>query len=164
MIRWFAGHPTAANLLFLIIMAAGLFAAPHLQRETFPDYRPTEVSIDIIYRGASAVDVEDALCKRMYDAVKSVEHLDEFRCVAQDNIATAIAKMEAKGNALRFINELQTEVNAITGLPERTERPIIRQKHRSDHVTAVAVTGDLSISQLENYASYLEAKLMGLNG
>lgn len=27
MIRWFAAHPTAANLLLILLLAAGLFAA-----------------------------------------------------------------------------------------------------------------------------------------
>lgn len=51
MIRWFAAHPTAANLVLVILVAVGLFAAPTLQRETFPDYRPGEVSIEVAYRG-----------------------------------------------------------------------------------------------------------------
>ncbi|MCO4320064.1 efflux RND transporter permease subunit [Aliidiomarina quisquiliarum] len=164
MIRWFAGHPTAANLLMLIILAAGIFAAPALKRETFPDYRPTEVSISMLYRGASAADVEDAICRRLYDAVKGVEYLDEFRCAAQDNIATATAKMMAEGEPIRFLTELQTEVNAIIDLPARAEPPIVRELHRSDLVAAVAVGGDLPINQLEDYALRLEAKIMALEG
>ena len=39
MIRWFTGHPTAGNLLLLLILAAGAFAAAGLLRETFPDFR-----------------------------------------------------------------------------------------------------------------------------
>lgn len=164
MIRWFAGHPTAANLLLLLLVAAGLFAAPSLKRETFPDYRPVEVSINVVYRGASAADVEDAVCRRLHDAAKGVEFLDEFICVSQDNLATATATMSSGGDALRFLNELQTEVNAIADLPARAETPIIRELHRSDLVTAVAVSGDMRQSQLEDYALRLEDKIMAIPG
>ncbi|KKO44376.1 acriflavin resistance protein [Arsukibacterium ikkense] len=164
MIRWFAGHPTAANLLLLLLIAAGLFAAPHLKRETFPDYRPVEVSVDVIYRGASAADVEDAICRRLHDAVKSVDYLDEFVCVAQDNLASATAKMTSGGDSLRFINELQTEVNAIKDLPARTEAPVVRELHRSDLIAAVAITSEMSKQQQEDYALSLEQKIMKLPG
>ncbi|MDI5987212.1 efflux RND transporter permease subunit [Halomonas sp. M4R5S39] len=164
MIRWFAGHPTAANLLLLLLVAAGLFAAPGLKRETFPDYRPVEARIEVVYRGASAADVEDAVCRRLFDAVKGVESLDEFACVAQDNLASATATMEAGGDAIRFLNDLDTEVGAITDLPARAERPVVRELHRSDPVAAVAVSGDMLRNQLEDYALVLEERLMRLPG
>ncbi|WP_366554474.1 efflux RND transporter permease subunit [Aquibaculum sediminis] len=164
MIRWFASHGTAANLLLVLLIVAGLFAAPQLKRETFPDYRPVEVAIEVVYRGANATDVEDAICRRLHDAVKGVEFLDEFACVAQDNLASATATMTAGGDAIRFLNELQTEVQAINDLPARAEAPVVRELHRSDLVAAVAVTGDMPQPQLEDYALRLEKRLMALPG
>lgn len=124
MIRWFAGHPTAANLLLIVLLAMGLFAAPSLKRETFPDYRPVEVSVEVVYRGAGADDVEDSVCKRLYDAVKGVDYLDEIICAAQDNVASATATMQAGGDPIRFLNDIDTEVNAIADLPVRAEAPV----------------------------------------
>ncbi|MAO13613.1 MULTISPECIES: efflux RND transporter permease subunit [Marinobacter] len=164
MIRWFAAHPTAANLLLILLLAAGLFAAPHLKRETFPDYRPMEVSVEVVYRGASAADVEDAVCRRLYDAVKGVEFLDEFSCVAQDNLASATATMSVGGDAIRFLNEIDTEVNAITELPARADSPVVRELHRSDMVAAAAVSGGMPMHQLEDYALRLEERIMTLPG
>jgi len=164
MIRWFADHPTAANLLLILLLAGGLYSAPSLKRETFPDYRPVEVSIDVVYRGASATDVEDAICRRLYDAVKGIDYLDEIKCVAQDNLARAVVSMQAKGNAIRFISDIDTEVNALTDLPARTEKPVVREMHRSDLVAAVAVYGDMATNQLENYAMQLEERIIALPG
>lgn len=62
MIRWFAAHPTAANLLLVVLLATGLLSAPNLKRETFPDHLPVEVSIAVEYRGATAADVEEVIC------------------------------------------------------------------------------------------------------
>ena len=142
MIRWFAGHPTAANLLLVLLLAAGLFAAPQLKRETFPDYRPTEVSIEVVYRGASAADVEDAICRRLHDAVKGVDFLDELRCVAQDNLASATATMTAGGDVLRFLDELQTEVRALDTLPDRAEAPVIRESRAPEPGPAAGHPGN----------------------
>lgn len=164
MIRWFASHPTAANLLLLILLAMGVFAAPSLKRETFPEFRPVEVGIEVEYRGASAADVEEAICRRLYDAIKGTDYLDELVCVAQDNLANATATMSPGGNAIRFLNDIDTEVNALTDLPSRAERPVVRELHRNDLVTAVAVSGDMTVRHLEDYAVGLEDRMMALPG
>ena len=52
MIRFFAAHPTIANLLMILFLAAGLFAGPSLLRETFPRASPSEVEISAPYPGA----------------------------------------------------------------------------------------------------------------
>ena len=48
MIRFFASHPTAANLVMAVFLAAGLVAAPLVKRETFPDVPADEVEGRIV--------------------------------------------------------------------------------------------------------------------
>ncbi|WP_372881407.1 efflux RND transporter permease subunit [Psychromonas sp.] len=164
MIRWFAAHPTASNLLLILLLAAGVFVTPSLKRETFPAYLPVEVGIEVIYRGASAADVEDAICGRIYDSLNGIDYLQEVICSAQDNIASTVVTMESGGDAIRFISDIDTEISAISDMPSRAERPVIRQLHRSDLVAAVAINGDLPLRQLEDYALLLEDRLMALPG
>lgn len=162
MIRWFAGHPTATNLLLVLFIAAGTMAAPGLKRETFPDFRPVEAEISITYKGATAGDVEDAICRPVWDALQPVEGLDELECIAQDNSARAVATMEAGASALRFVNDIRTEVSAIDDFPDQADPPIVRELHRTDIVTSVAITGELPAQDLERYATDLQDRISAL--
>lgn len=164
MIRWFAGHPTAANLLLVLILVAGVMAAPTLKRETFPDFRPVEAEIQVSYRGATAEEVEDAICRRIWDAVESVEYLDELTCTAQNNSARAVATMMPEGDRSRFVNDLRTEVTAVDDFPDAADPAIVRALHRTDNVASVAVAGDLPAAHLERYAAELQDKLSALPG
>ncbi|RLQ21965.1 efflux RND transporter permease subunit [Seongchinamella sediminis] len=164
MIRWFAGHPTAGNLLLILILAAGLFAAPVLVRETFPDYLPPEVSVTMEYRGATAADVEEAICQRLGEALQRVDYLREMSCTARDNQASSIASMEAGGDIGRFLDDIRTEIEALTDLPEEAEEPIIRELYRTDLVAAIAVTGRMSFAHLESYTRQLEDHLFAIDG
>ena len=164
MIAWFARHPTAANLLLVLIAAAGIFAAPTLKRETFPDFRATEAEISVVYRGATAAEVEDAICRRIWDAVEPVENLDELTCTAQENAARAVAKMTPGGDAGRFVNDLRTEVTAIDDFPDDADPALVRQLNRTDMVASVAVAGDMPAPQLERYADALKDRLSALPG
>ncbi|HZJ81272.1 MAG TPA: efflux RND transporter permease subunit, partial [Guyparkeria sp.] len=164
MIRWFVGHPTAANLLMILMLAVGVFSAPELKRETFPDYQPVEASISVEYRGATAADVEDNICLRLDDALAGVEGLKEFVCHAQDNLADAVATMKAGGNSSRFLDDIRTEVDAIIDFPEQARPPIIRELHRDDLVAALAVRANTTEPQLETYARSLENRLRRIEG
>ncbi|RFF29643.1 efflux RND transporter permease subunit [Wenzhouxiangella sediminis] len=164
MIRWFAGHPTAGNLLLILILAAGLFAAPNLTRETFPDYLPPEVSITMEYRGATAADVEEAICQRLGEALQRVDYMEEISCTARDNQAQTIASMAPEGDIGRFLDDIRTEIEALTDLPESAEDPIIRELYRTDLVAAVAAYGPMSFGHLESYANELEDRLFALEG
>jgi multidrug efflux pump subunit AcrB len=164
MIRWFAGHPTAANLLLLLFLAAGVLSAPGLLRETFPDFRPVEAEITVPYRGAAAEDVESAICAPLWDRVQGVEGLETLTCTAQSGRARAVATMAPGNDALRFVNGLRTEVAAIDSFPDRADPAIVRELHRNDPVTSVAVSGDLPLSELDLYADALSDRLTALPG
>ena len=164
MIRWFTGHPTAGNLLLLLFLAAGSFAAPGLLRETFPDFRAVEAEIVVPYRGAAAEDVETAICAPLWDGVQSVEGLETFTCTAQAGRARAVATMAPGNDALRFVNSLRTEVSAIDTFPDRADPAVVRELHRTDPVTSVAISGDLPLSELDFYADGLLDRLTALPG
>ncbi|MCW8842355.1 MAG: efflux RND transporter permease subunit, partial [Rhodobacteraceae bacterium] len=164
MISWFARHPTSSNLLLVLFAAIGIAAAPALKRETFPDFRPTEAEILVVYRGASAAEVEDSICRRIWDAVEAVDHLEEMTCRAQDNSARAVATMNESGDPARFVNDLRTEASAVDDFPDESDPPIVRQLHRSDVIASVAIAGNLPLPQLDRYANLIETRLSELPG
>ncbi|NDW44551.1 efflux RND transporter permease subunit [Ruegeria sp. PrR005] len=164
MIRWFAGHPTAANLLLLLFLAAGSFAVPGLLRETFPDFRAVEAEVTVPYRGAAAEDVESGICAPLWDGVQGVEGLETFTCTAQTGRARAVATMAPGNDPIRFVNMLRTEVAAIDSFPDRADPAIVRELHRSDPVTSIAVSGDLPLTELDLYAETLSDRLTALAG
>jgi multidrug efflux pump subunit AcrB len=162
MIRYFAAHPTAANLLMLALLAVGLISLAGLRRETFPDFSTDTVLVTIPYPGASAQEVEDALCQRIEDAAEDLVDLDEIRCEARENIATAEIDMVEGGDIGRFINDVRTEIEAIDDLPDLAEQPVIRELNRTDPVISIAVTGPMSEPHLRVYAEQLRSRLIRL--
>jgi HAE1 family hydrophobic/amphiphilic exporter-1 len=77
MIGFFARHPTAANLLMLVIIGLGLTALPDIKRETFPVFQAKKAKVTVLYPGATPQDVESALCIPMEDAVDGVNQVEE---------------------------------------------------------------------------------------
>jgi multidrug efflux pump subunit AcrB len=160
MIRFFAAHPTAANLVMIIFIILGIIAAPKLQRATFPDFTAGEVQITVPYPGASAEEVEDAICQRIEDAVDGINDVEEIRCEAKEGLATAVIKLREGGNFDRFMDDVKTEIEAIDNFPEQTELPIIKALGRTDQVVSIAVTGPMSATDLKVYAEQIKDRLL----
>ncbi|MBC8379653.1 MAG: efflux RND transporter permease subunit, partial [Planctomycetes bacterium] len=121
MIRFFATHPTAPNLLMLFLLVLGISALPTLERETFPEFAPQELQISVPYPGAGPADVEAAICQRLEDGLDGVNDLDELKCQALENIAVATVRMTEDGNFARFMDDIKSEVDAINDFPDQVE-------------------------------------------
>jgi multidrug efflux pump subunit AcrB len=161
-IEFFTRHPTASNLLLLFLCLLGLVALPGLQRETFPDFAAEEVQVQVVYPGASAEDVEEAICQRLEDAIDGINDVEEMRCLAREGVATAVVEMVEGGDLPRFMDDVKSEVEAIDSFPEEIEIPIIKELGRTDNVVAVAVTGPMSNRDLRAYAEQIKERLQRL--
>lgn len=159
MIRFFVGHPTAANLLMIGILVLGLSALPDLERETFPDIPLSDVQIRVVDPGASAEAVEDAICRRIEEALDGLNDMDELSCEAREGVATATATMDQDGSIDRFLEDVKSEVEAIADFPDEAESPTVQLLARNDFVAAIAVTGPMSETDLKAYAEEMKERL-----
>ncbi|MCB2100660.1 MAG: efflux RND transporter permease subunit [Rhodobacterales bacterium] len=164
MIRFFAAHATAGNLLMIGLMAIGLFAASAVKRETFPDIPAREIQVQIPYPGATAEEVEDAICRRVEDALDGINGLEEQRCEARESLAIAVAKMIEDTPADRFLDDVKTEIDAIDSFPDDAERPVVKELGRTDFVASVAISGPMAPPDLKAYAEALKDRIMRLPG
>jgi len=159
-IRFFANHPTAANLLMLIFIFLGLGTVQDIRRETFPDFTPKEVEIIVTYPGASTEEIEEAICQRIEDSLDEVNYIEEVRSEAQENRARVVVEMRDEGDFSRFLDDIKTEVEAIDDFPEEVERAIIKQLGKVDQVVSVAVTGPMSVPDLKLFSEKLKDRLL----
>ena len=164
MIRFFAAHPTAANLLMVAFLLLGLAFAPSVKRETFPDIPAKSVEVRVPFPGAVAEDVEEAICQRIEDAADGIDNRDETRCEAREGVAVATVVMREGSDLDRFLDDVKTEIDAIADFPDAAEDPVVRQLGRSDFVAFVAVAGPLRPEGLKAYAERMKDDLLAMPG
>jgi HAE1 family hydrophobic/amphiphilic exporter-1 len=160
MIRWFAEHHTAANLMMLALIILGLASLPDQQRETFPRISNDKVGITVIYTGATAEEVEDAICRRIEDALESIADLEEMICESSEGMANATAVMIEGSDMMRFLNDVNSEIDSITNFPTAIEIPIVEELARTDSVASIAITGPSEPVVLKAYAEDVKQRLL----
>lgn len=159
MIRYFASHPTAANLLMLTLMLLGLLALPNLQRDTFPVIPATEVTIKVPYSGATPADVEQVICQRAEEALDTVTGLKEIRCDARENLALITAERYEDVDIETFFNDVKAAYDGIANFPEKVDRAEIEVNERIASVASIMITADVPPPQLKAYAEKVRMRI-----
>ena len=162
MIAFFARHPTAANLLMLVLVVLGVMQLPQLKRETFPDITPKQVQVSVVYPGASAEEIEESVAQRIEDAVESVQFVKETVSDCREGIANVTVEMEEGAEFIVFKDDIATEVDAIDDFPAGAEDAVIKQLGTTDPVITVVVTGDMTITDLKAHCEQLKDQLLQL--
>ncbi|MEM6973225.1 MAG: efflux RND transporter permease subunit [Pseudomonadota bacterium] len=166
MIRFFASHPTAANLVMALLLITGLITLPQLQRETFPRIDPREVEITIGYPGAAAEEIARAICAPVEAGLDGMRHLDELRCDAFESRAVAVAEMQQGGDFARFTADVEAEIGALDDLPDAADEPVIRQLGLTDLVAIVALAaeGAHGLTELRAMAKETKTRILRWGG
>ncbi|MCB1757190.1 MAG: efflux RND transporter permease subunit, partial [Gammaproteobacteria bacterium] len=164
MITYFTRHPTAGNILMMAIIAIGLVSMNYLNRETFPQLKPSKVEVRVLYPGASPSDVEDAICNRLEDATDGISYLYEQSCDARDNLAIFTLEMLESGDMRAFTDDIRTAVDGISDFPADVEDPVVTQLGRTSQVATVAVTSEkLTAAELKSLTEYYRDRLLAIH-
>ncbi|MGB0466800.1 MAG: efflux RND transporter permease subunit [Pontibacterium sp.] len=162
MIRYFASHPTAANILMTVVLLAGIVALPTLNKETFPKISQDKVSVTVPYPGASPSEVEEGICNRLEDASDGISFLEEQVCEARDGVGTLTLSMQESGDIKQFLDDVNAAVDGITAFPDNVERSVVTEIGRTEPVLRVAVSAELSQPELKALAEHYRNRLLML--
>ncbi len=141
-------------------MLAGIVTLPDIKRETFPEIDEFEVTVTIAYPGATPVDVEQAICKPLEDAMDGISFMEEKRCQARESLAIMTLKMVEEGNFDKFIDDVKTSVDGVNSFPEDSELPIVEEKGRTQEVITLAVTANLPRPELKTLAEEVKQRIL----
>ena len=125
MIRYFVLHPVAANILMLAACILGLSVISDIERENFPEFTPSRVSVTVVYPGASAIDVDEQVCAELDASLHGLSQLDDIECQSTEGRATLTFTMVEDGDISQFFNDVLSEVQAVDDLPADAEEPTV---------------------------------------
>ena len=164
MIHFFAKHPTAANLMMVMFLLAGMLTLPSIKRETFPEVKSFEVEIRVPYPGAAPKDVETGICKPLEDALDGISFIEEKRCQARTSIAIMTVKMLEAGDFPKFLDDVKSEVDAVDNFPDESEVPTVKELGRTQEVITLALTADLERPELKRLAEEVKQRMLQFSG
>ncbi len=160
----FARNTVFANILLLLIFLAGFLATTSMVRESFPEFSIDMISISVVYPGADPAEVEEGINQKIEDALESVQGIDRYTTKSYENRATVTVEVKDGYDTADVLNDVESQVNAISTFPAGAEKPVIREIVKKQVVMLLALSGDLSEKQLKQWGERIkdEVKLIPL--
>ncbi|WP_372612434.1 efflux RND transporter permease subunit [Aquicoccus sp.] len=159
LLSYFVRHATAANLLLVVLIVAGLAATPQMRAQFFPDVIIDSVSVSVVWEGAGAEDVDSAIVQLLEPALLAVEGVESSTASSREGRAQVSLEFEPGYDMARAADDVQSAVDQLTTLPEEAEDPRVTRGTWRDRVTDVVITGPVASEQLGRFADEFVTRL-----
>ena len=152
MLRRFVIHPTAAHLLMVIMLVAGLLSLTRLNTQFFPDFGIDIVTVSVAWSGASAEDMETNVVKALESEVRFLDGVSKVTSSAREGWAAVYVEYNSDADMQVALGAVESVVSQITTLPKGAERPVISQVVRYDTISRLVLYGPFSEIALKRFA------------
>ena len=155
------------NLLFVLLMIAGFFAMFALPTERYPDINMAKVKIVTDYPGASPVDVETLVTRKLEEAIEDIENIEWISSSSQAEHSYITVKFVDDSDYEALYDEIRFNIlNAKKDLPDQAQQPQIEDVTMGVLIPVVIVNigGDHENRALALMADQIKSSLKKING
>ncbi|MDV7142717.1 efflux RND transporter permease subunit [Tropicimonas sp. TH_r6] len=161
-VSFFARHATAANLLMLLVVGFGLYAATQIRAQFMPDVVTEEINVRIDWDDASAEDVSRDIVEVVSPSLLGVEGVTSLSGKARDGDARITLEFEPGWDLDLAVEEVEAALPSSRSLPDDADDPVIERGHWRDRVFDLVLSGapGTSVSRMEALGADLEHALL----
>ena len=150
--------PVTTVLIFVAIMVLGLFSFSKLSVDLYPKIELNAATIMTTYSGASAMDIEQNVTKRLETSLSTVTDLKRINSTSKDNVSLITIEFEYGTNMDEAVNDIRTVLDMQRNfLPEECESPVVL-KFSSDMMPIAFISAHADVSS-EGLYKILEEKV-----
>ena len=165
LLAWFATNHVAANLMMVMLLVAGGALALGAQVNIFPDIDPRTVTVTVVYPGATPVEVEEGICRRVEEELAGIQGIDRVRSVSEEGLGTVSAELSDYADPSEVLDDVKSAVDGIQNFPPQdAENPRISDSAITRPVISIALWGDASERTLRELAFRVRDDITSLEG
>ncbi|MBI09003.1 MAG: multidrug transporter [Rhodospirillaceae bacterium] len=160
LIRLFASHRTAANLMMVLMILVGIFALREINTQFFPNFGLDMVSISVEWRGASAEDIDSNIIQALDPEVRFLDGVRRVQSSSVEGNGQIVIEFNPGTDMQSALSNVETAVGQVTTLPEDSKTPEIRRLVRYDTISRIVISGPFPEASLKEIAKRLRDDLL----
>ncbi len=150
--------PVTRALIFVALVVLGLFSFSRLSVDLYPEIELRAVTVMTTYSGASTMDIEQNVTKRLETSLSTVTDLKRINSTSKDDISLITIEFEYGTNMDEAVNDVRSILDMQRNyLPEECDNPIVF-KFSSDMMPIMFISANSDVSSKGLY-KILEEKV-----
>ena len=159
------------NLMFVVLMLAGVIVARSIPVDVFPDISFNTAVLITVWPGASADETERMVTRKIEDEIRDVAGIKEWYSFSSQGLSQIFVDWDETLNPIEqqaSLNELRAAIDRVTDLPGDAEQTILKELSVSEVydscMIAVSDVGGVGEYALREVARAFEHKVERLEG
>jgi HAE1 family hydrophobic/amphiphilic exporter-1 len=155
------------NLMFVVLMVVGFISLFALPAERYPNFGVGEVIVATVYPGASSVEVESLVTRKIEEALEKVDDVEWISATSFNGRSSIRLKFTDDSDYEALFNEVRFEVlNIMSELPQGVDPPLLLNAKVQDWlpVLTLALSGNHDNRVLALMADEIKIRLLTIPG
>ncbi|WP_336367566.1 efflux RND transporter permease subunit [Marinobacter sp. C2H3] len=159
-IGFFVHHRVAGNLVMLSMLLGGALALSRMNIQFFPNFALDVVTVQVVWSGASAEDVEQGVTDPLEQRLRNVNGLKKMTSTSAQGIASITLEFVEGTDPIQAVDDVRQQVAEFNNLPADAEEPQVTRVERYEPVARLLVSGDVDRRELRQLAYRYEDELL----
>ena len=164
LVKFAVSNSALINMIMIIVFITGIFVLRDIPKEDNPAVDFGSFVIVIWYPGVSPTEIEELIVNEIEEEIYDVENVSYITSTSEEGRATIYIEFEADADIEKAQNDLNTELDKVTDLPEDAEDPLlIRLNMREiNEICDIALGGDFSGNAIREIAEDMQEGLLDI--
>ena len=151
-IGFFVRHRVAANLVMLVMLIGGALGLSRMNIQFFPDFALDIVSVQTVYSGASAEDVEQGITIPLEQRLRNLDGLKRMTSTSAQGVSSITLEFYEGTDPVLALDDVREQVDGFTNLPGDAEEPRVSRAQNFEPVARLILSGDVDREALRRLA------------
>ena len=160
LIEYFVKYPVLANILIVLTLALGIVSILSTKKSFFPVASDKEIAVRVAYPGASPEEMEEGVTTKIEEAIYSISGIDEINSTSSENSTSITILILDNFDIDEIYTEVKNAIDGISSFPAGAEKPIVYKIKQRSTAQWLALTGDVNLQTMKEYAEEVEDDLL----
>ncbi|MFP6595963.1 MAG: efflux RND transporter permease subunit, partial [Candidatus Hydrogenedentota bacterium] len=152
-------HQVLANMLALVILVTGAVGGFSMLRESFPEIKPTSISVTVVYPGADVEEIENGIARKLEEAVDGLEGVKRYTTISTENVGRAIVEVRNGFSMSKAKDLIENAVDAISTFPAAAEKPVVSEALLTREMLRLTLWGEMDERTRKETAEQIKDEL-----
>ena len=163
-VNYFLKNPVAGNLLMIFLFIVGILGLLSLKSTFFPETPSRVISIQSTFPGSSPEEMEEGVITKIEEALVGVTGIERTTSVSRENSGSVSVEVLKGYDTDLILQDVKNAIDRIPTFPVSMEPLVIYKQEFLNRSFAFALSGEVELNTLKEYARKAEDELLALEG